>query len=112
MMPGINPKQMQKAMKQLGIKQEEIDAIAVIIRTKDSDIIIRDPSVQKVDMAGQKSYQISGREEVREIEEEPEITEEDINTVVEQAKVSKEEAHKALKDNNGDLAAAILSFQK
>lgn len=112
MLPGMNPKQMQQAMKKLGIRQEEIDAIAVIIRTKTKDIIIRNPSIQKVNMSGQVSYQISGEEEHRPIEQELEISEEDISTVMEQANVNKEKAEFALKENNGDLAAAILSFQK
>jgi len=112
MMPGMNPRDMQKAMKKMGIKQEEIEAVAVVIRAKNKDIIIRNPSVQIIDMMGQKSYQISGEEEIREIEEEIEISEEDIKTVMEQASVSKEKAEAALKENKGDLAAAILSFQK
>jgi nascent polypeptide-associated complex subunit alpha len=112
MLPGMNPKQMQQAMKKLGIRQEEIAAIAVIIRTKKEDIIIRNPSIQKINMSGQASYQISGEEEHRPIEEEVEISEEDIKTVMEQAKISKEAAKKALRENKGDLAAAILSFQK
>lgn len=109
MMPGMNPRDMEKAMKRLGIKQHEIEAIAVIIRTKTEDIIIRNPSVQKIDMMGNNSYQVSGTEEIRKIE--PEISEEDIKTVMEQAEVSKEKAIKALKDNNGELAAAIMSLQ-
>jgi nascent polypeptide-associated complex subunit alpha len=109
MIPGMNPRDMEKAMKKLGIKQHDIEAIAVIIRTKTEDIIIRNPSVQKVDMMGNNSYQISGTEEIRKIE--PEISEDDIKTVMEQAKVSKEAALKALKENDGDLAAAILSLQ-
>ena len=112
MFPGMNPKQMQQAMKKLGLKQEEIDAVAVIIRTKNEDIIIRDPSVQKIDMGGQINYQISGKEEVRKIEEKIEISKEDIKTVMEQANVSKEKAEAALKQNKGDLAAAILSLEK
>ena len=112
MFPGMNPRQMQQAMKKLGLKQEEIDAIAVIIRCKNEDIIIRNPSVQKLNMAGNVSYQISGEEEKRTLEEEPEIQEEDIKTVMEQAGVSKDKASKALKENKGDLAAAILSLKE
>lgn len=108
----MNPRQMQQAMKKLGLKQEDIDAIAVIIRTKKEDIIIRDPSVQKIDMGGQINYQISGTEEVRKIEEEPEISKEDIKTVVEQASVSEKKAKASLKESKGDLAGAILSLQK
>jgi nascent polypeptide-associated complex subunit alpha len=108
----MNPKQMQQAMKKLGMKQEDLDTIAVIIRTKKEDIIIRNPSVQRIDMMGQISYQVSGEEEHRALEEdEPEINEEDIKTVMEQAQVSKEDALKALKENKGDLAAAIMALR-
>ena len=113
MIPGMNPRDMQKAMKKLGMKQHEIDAIAVVIRTKNEDIIIRNPSVQKIDMMGQINYQVSGEEEIRKLEEdEPEISEDDIATVSGQANVSREKALAALKEAKGDLAAAILSFQK
>ncbi len=113
MLPGMNPRQMQQAMKKLGMKQEEVQAIAVIIRTKNEDIIIRNPSVQKVNMMGQESYQVSGEEEHRPLEEEePEINEDDINTVVEQTNVSKEEAIASLKKHKGDLAAAIIDLKK
>jgi nascent polypeptide-associated complex subunit alpha len=111
-MYGVNPKQMQQAMKKLGVKQDEIDAVAVIIRTKTEDIIIRNPSVQKVNMMGQESYQISGEEEHRVFEEEVQISEEDIKTVMEQAQVPKEKAAKALKETKGDLAAAILKLSE
>jgi len=110
MIPGMNPRQMQAAMRKMGIKQEEVEAIAVIIRTKDEDIIITNPSVQKINMMGHYSYQVSGEEEHRPIEEE--IPEEDIKTVMEQTGVSKEKAKKALKDNGGDLAAAIMSLKE
>jgi NACalpha-BTF3-like transcription factor len=63
-------------------------------------------------MGGQINYQVTGEEEIRPVEEEIEISEEDIKTVMEQAKVNKDKAKKALENNKGDLAAAILSFQK
>lgn len=107
MFPGINPKQMQQAMKKLGVKQEEIDAKEVIIKTSDKNLIIRNPSVVKVNMMGQESLQITG-----DIEEESLISEDDVNTVSEQAGVSKEEARKSLENNSGDLAAAILELKK
>ena len=111
MIPGMNSRQMKQAMKKMGIKQEEVDAIAVIIRTKTEDIIIQNPSVQKVDMMGQNSYQVSGEEERRPVEEEPDISDEDIETVMSQANVSREEAHEALEEHEGDLAAAILALK-
>lgn len=109
MFPGMNPKQMQQAMKKLGVKQEEINASEVIIKTPEKNLIIKNPQVTRVNMMGQESLQITG-----DIEEESNITitEEDINTVAEQANVSKEEAKIALELTNGDLAEAIIELKK
>ena len=52
MLPGLNPTDMQKAMKRLGIRQEEIDAQEVIIKTSDRNILIKNPHVSKVNMIG------------------------------------------------------------
>lgn len=103
MFPGVNPKDMQKMMKKMGIKQDEIDAKEVIIRTTEGDIIIKNPQVSKVNVMGQTTYQVVGKEEKASAE----ITEEDIELVMEQAKVSKEFAQAALEDANGDIAKAI-----
>src|SRR3989338_385423 len=110
MFPGINPKMMKQAMKKMGIKQREIDAEEVIIRTKDKEIIIRNPEVSKVNMMGQETYQITGEEEER--ERKIEINEEDISTVMEQANVDEETARKAIEESKGDLAEAILSLKQ
>jgi len=101
-MPKLNPKQLEQAMKKLGVKQEHIDAYEVIIKTKEKNLIIRNPEVVKVNMMGQENFQISG-----DIEEESNITEDDVNTVAEQANVSKDVARKALEDNDGDLAKKL-----
>ena len=109
MIPKINPRDMQRMMQRLGIQQQNIDAEEVIIKCKDKDIIIKNPDVAKVNMMGQETFQITGI-----ITEKPvsKITEDDINTVMEQADVSREKAIKALENNDGDLAAAILSLKK
>ena len=109
-MPGINPRQMRQAMKQMGIKQEDVDAEQVIIKLKDREIVIDNPSVQKVNMMGQWSYQISGEESERSLDSTPDISEEDIQTVMEKTGRSKEEAEKAISDANGDLAEAIMNL--
>lgn len=108
MFPGINPRQMQQAMKKMGIQQVEIPATEVIIRTAEKDIVITEPSVSKVNMMGQETFQISGR--INEREKTAEISEDDIKTVAEQAKVSLDEAESALKKANGDIAQAILEL--
>ena len=60
MLPGLNPRKMQQMMKQLGIQQVDIPAIEVIIKTEEKDIIITNPSVAKVNMMGQETFQIAG----------------------------------------------------
>ena len=107
----MNPRQMKQAMKKLGMEQIEIDdAIAVVIRTKSKDIIIRNPQISKINMMGTWTYQISGDEQTRDVEaKEPEISEEDIKTVVEKTGAS--EAHaKEILEKTGDLAETILEL--
>lgn len=112
MFPGVNPRQMRQAMKKLGIKQEEIAAAQVIIRTQEHDIVLNNPDVQKVNMGGQWTYQISGEEEIVSRDSTPDISEEDIQTIVEQTSCTKEQAKKALEESKGDLAQAIISLQE
>ena len=112
MIPGINPRDMQKAMKRLGIKQEEIEALEVIIRTADREIIIANPQVSKVNMMGQETFQVSGIIDERPLSSEPEISEEDIKTVAEQTGASDKEAKLAIEKNNGDLAKAIMDLKE
>ncbi len=109
MFPKINPRQLEKAMKQMGVKQEDIDATEVVIKTHDKELVIRNPHVTKVNMMGQESIQITGSIEERDLKP---YKEEDVKTVMDQAKCSKEEAVKALEEHNGDLAEAILSLKQ
>lgn len=111
MIPGMNPRAMRSAMKRLGIQQQDIEATEVIIKTKDKEIVITNPSVAKVNMMGQETYQVVGEAEERSLEAEPEISEDDIKTVAEQAGVDEETAKKAIGKNKGDLAAAIIQLK-
>ena len=106
----MNPRKVQQMMKQMGIQQVDIPAIEVIIRTSDKEIIITNPSVAKVNMMGQQNFQISGEISERSISSTPDISEEDIKTVMEQANVNSEIAKKALEESQGDLAEAILNL--
>ncbi|MBW2969614.1 nascent polypeptide-associated complex protein [Candidatus Woesearchaeota archaeon] len=107
----LNPRDLQKAMQRFGIQQQEVDAQEVIIRCSDKDIVIEKPQVAKVNMMGQDTWQISGNAVEKPRSSEPEIKEEDIQTVMQQANVSKEKALEAIKSANGDLAQAILNLQ-
>lgn len=108
----MNPRKVQQMMKQMGIQQQDIEATEVIIRTADKELVISNPSVQKVNMMGQINFQISGEVEERSLETTPEINEDDIKTVMDQANCSEEEAKKAIEDAEGDLAEAIMSLTK
>lgn len=110
-MLGMNPREMQKAMKRLGIKQEEIDAKEVIIKTPGRDLVIKNPHVSRINMMGQETIQIVGDITEVDKDETPEIDEDDIATVMEQTSCTKEEALEALQGNNGNLAEAILKIQ-
>lgn len=110
MLPGMNPRKMQQMMRQLGIQQQELPAEEVLIKMKDKIIVITNPSVQKVNMMGQETFQISGEIEERELSEKAEISEDDVETVMAQAKVSREQAVAALEEADGDLAQAILNL--
>tara|TARA_Y100000310_G_C20694493_1_gene824578 strand:+ start:813 stop:1157 length:345 start_codon:yes stop_codon:yes gene_type:complete len=112
MIPGMNPRKIQAAMKKMGIAQQDIDATQVIIKTTDKNIIINDPQVAKVNMMGQETFQITGAIEEQAISSEPEINEDDIKTVMAQASCSEEQAKEAINASNGDLAQAILSLQE
>ena len=109
MLPNINQKQLQQAMKKMGMKQEEIPATEVIIKTPKGDIIIKEPEVSKVNMMGQESFQISGK--IVEQDSVPEITEDDVKTVMEQAHVDYESAKEALIITKGDIAQAIMGLR-
>ena len=103
----MNPRDMQKVMKRMGVKQEEINASEVVIKCSDKELVISNPQVLKVNMMGQETFQISG-----EISERTSLNEEDIKTVMEQAGVSREEALKALEESGGDIAEAIISLKE
>ncbi len=104
-MLNLNPKKMQAVMKQMGISQEEIDALRVVIEKQDGNkLVINNPSVVKIKMQGQESLQISG-----DIEEESGISESDIKIVMEKTGCSKAEAKRSLQET-GDLAESILNL--
>jgi nascent polypeptide-associated complex subunit alpha len=110
MFPGVDPRQMQGMLKKMGISQEDVDASRVIIEKTDGNrIIIGNPSVQKIKMQGQETFQIAGdiSEEVKEVG----ISEEDIQTVMEKTGVSKKKAKETL-EKTGDLAEAILELSE
>ena len=116
---GMNPRQVAAMMKQMGITMDDIDDVEeVIIRTPREDIVIVDATVSKMVAKGQgTTWQVAGTETRRPREAAkaaapagPKFSEEDVALVAEQAKVSKDEARRALEAANGETAEAILKL--
>lgn len=107
MLPSLDPKKMQAIMKQMGIKQEEIDAVKVTIeQSSGKKIIFDNPSVMRVNMQGQDSWQISG--DYQEVQGTG-FSDEDIETIMEKTSSSKEDAIQALQETR-DIAEAIIKL--
>ena len=122
---GMSPKQMARMMKKMGISQEDLKGVKeVIIRFADKEWAIANAQVAVIKQAGSESYQVSGAKIERalttgepvegDIEKEPEIEIpiEDAALVAGQTGVDIETATQALKDTQGDLAAAILKLRQ
>jgi nascent polypeptide-associated complex subunit alpha len=105
----INPKQIEGMMKKMGISQQSIAAKRVIIELEDENLVIDEPNVTKVNMQGQETYQIMGETHSESRES---FSEEDVKVVMEKTKVSREQVIKFLKENNGDIALAIIELKK
>ena len=106
---GMNPRQMNQMMRKLGINVKDIRNVRkVIIQTDEKKYVFDEAEVTIMEAQGQKTFQIVGNPKIFEIEEE--INENDINLIVEQTGVSKDEAKKALEDTKGDIAEAIMKL--
>ncbi len=112
---GMDPNQLEKMMKQMGIDIEEMSGVEeVVIKKKNKELVITNPEVQVTKAKGQKTYQVVGEAEEKEKESksEPEISEDDIEMVMDQAGAGREEAEKTLKETDGDIAEAILNLEE
>ncbi len=109
MFGGMDPKKMQAVMKQMGIKQEEVEAVRVVVERADGGkTIIENPSVVKIMMQGQESWQITG--EAHDESAEEGITEEDVRLVMEKTGKSYDVCRETLLENSGDIAETILKL--
>jgi len=134
---GMNPRKMKQMMEQMGIDMEDIDAQEVIIRTPDEELVFDDAEVQLMEAQGQKTYQVVGEPESRELgsgegsaaaegdSDESDsrgsaaaddadesgsdagVDEDDVELVAMRAGVDEDTAREALEANDGDLADAV-----
>lgn len=96
-------------MKKMGISQIQLPVNRVVFEMADGNLIINEPSVLKVKMQGQETYQVSG-EAVEESAES--FSDEDIALVVEKTGKSKDEVREALEESDGDIAEAIIELKE
>ena len=126
----MSPKQMSRMMKKMGIEQTDLEGVKeVIIRFADKEWVISNPQVTAIKQSGAETYQVGGSKTERalsgtssssqeidvvekEIVPEIEIPMEDAALVAGQTGVDIETAKQALKETDGDLAAAILKLRR
>ena len=110
-MRGMDPRAMQRMMKQMGMETEEIPATKVTFELEGGKkLIIADPKVTAMTMQGQKTYTVMGA--AQEESGKKEIPAEDITMVVDATGKSKTDAKKALEEHDGDIAAAITALKE
>ncbi len=119
-----DPRQMQRMMRQLGLTTEPVDGVEeVIVRTRDKEHVFERPEVTILSVQGTRTYQVVGTPTIRprgaggaaaapSSPAAPSTAsgppEEDIELVMGQANVSREEAIEALFVSHGAPAEAIL----
>jgi len=111
----VNERQVKRMMQQMGIKSNDLDdVVEVRIVLKDKAIIIKEPNVSVIEVQGNKTYTVVGKEEIiqgqmdKQTIEDTNLKEEDIKLVMEKAGVTREKAIEALKSNNYMVAEAII----
>lgn len=106
MFPNMNPKQLEKMARQMGMQMENIEATEVIIKSPSGDILIKNPQVSKVCMGSTETFQVMG-----EVVKADAGKSEDIEILMEKTGISEERAKELLKET-GDLITAIKRAQE
>ncbi len=108
---GMNPRKMKMMMKRMGIEVEELENVEkILIRTADREYVFDEASVSMMVTQGQTTFNIVGEPKIIEKEGTVKIPEEDIQIVMGQTGASYEAAKKALQENEGNPAEAIISL--
>ena len=103
----LNQKQIEKAMKKMGIQSEDIEADEVIIKTPEKEILISNPRVSRINMMGQDTFQVMGDVSERSRDK---FSEDDLRLIMGKTGASEKDARKALEET-GDIAEAILRLK-
>lgn len=98
-------KDMSKMMKQMGVDMEEIDADRVVVEIGDRKLVFENPSLSKINAQGQEIFQLQG-----DYSEQEDVSQQDVELVMEKTGASEEEAREALEDAD-DVAGAVMELQ-
>lgn len=99
-------KDMSKMMKQMGMDMDELDAEKVEVHLSNGKkLVFSKPELSKIDVQGQELFQLQGS-----YTEKEDVSDEDVELVMEKVDCSKEEAKEALKSSD-DVAGAIMELQ-
>lgn len=106
----ISQRELKRLLKRAGVSMSEIEGVErVEVILPDRKYIVKNPIVTRMDLKGETVLQVVGKlEEVLEGEVTPEISEEDVEFVAQQAGVDVERARDALLLAGGDIAKAIM----
>lgn len=102
-----DPKKVQDLMKKLNMNTREIEASKVVIKSKNSDILIHKPNIIIVNVMGKDVYQITGT-----VEERPNINENDVKMIMEKTGKDRETVVSKLEELDNDLAKAIMNLKE
>lgn len=118
----LNPRDLERYLKRMGIKMEEVDAAYVEIGLKNGDVLrIEGPAVALLKLPNKMLvYQIQTQESSVKLQKRQQQTaeagytptDEDINLVMEQTGATREEAEQALRETKGDLVQAVMSLMQ
>ncbi len=117
LMRRLSSRELKRIMGKFGVNTKEVEDVKeVVLKTSTKEIIIQNPMVTLLEVQGQKIFQVFGEkveektlsEELKLLEGDEKISDEDVLLVAQQANVDFEEAKAALKECKGDLAQAIL----
>jgi len=121
---------MQDMLRKMGVRNQEIDALEVIIMQKDGKkLVIKNPKVMEVEFSGQRTFQIVGDISMQEgkgkagssghgalgtgqQEEVIEVSDKDVKFVADTAMMPEKKARETLIKTRGDIAKAILILKK
>ena len=119
-MKKFKPRELRRLMSRAGINVDQIESVErVEIHLESNKVItVSDPTVTKMTVSGQTTFQVVGQEitettedSKKDSEPKPTVLEEDVVFVAQQASVGEDTARKALEMTGGDLAQAILMLK-